>query len=296
MKRFKSKKRIDLSFFKYLFFLILMVLFLKFILCIKLIDIDALSLLKYSNSYNGVNVSDLIMNFASKVLMFDINKPDTILSSSMYSKPNVYKEYHYVFNEISNEPLVYIYNTHDTEEYSDSYGVYDASFYLKDKLLELGIDSIVEDNRTSVIRDNNGWNYNMSYRASRINLLRVKEENPSIKLFIDLHRDSVSRASTIFNDGTKDYARVLFVVGAEHENYLDNLLYTEAFNDSIDLKLRGLSKGVLEKSGAGVNGIYNQDVGYNVVLLEVGGHENSFFEVKNTLDVIASVIKERVYE
>lgn len=295
MKRFRPKKHINLSFFKYLVLIILLFFVLKFILCIKLIDFDVLSLLKCSNSYSSIDVSDVVMDVSSNILMFDINKPDTILSSSMYLKPNVYKEYHYVFNEIS-EPLVYIYNTHDTEEYSDSYSVYDASFYLKDKLLELGINSIVEDNRASVIRNNNGWNYNMSYRASRINLLRVKEENPSIQIFIDLHRDSVSRASTIFNDGIKDYARVLFVVGTEHENFLDNSLYTEAFNDSIDLKLHGLSKGILEKSGVGVNGIYNQDVGYNVVLLEVGGHENSSYEVKNTLDVIASVIKERLDE
>lgn len=295
MKRFRPKRHVNLSFFKYLILFLLLFFILKFILCIKFIDFDVLSLLKCSNSYSSINVSDVVMNVSSNILMFDINKPDTILSSSMYSKPNVYKEYHYVFNEIS-EPLVYIYNTHDTEEYSDSYSVYDASFYLKDKLLELGINSIVEDNRTSVIRNNNGWNYNMSYKASRINLLRVKEENPSIQIFIDLHRDSVSRASTVFSDGTKDYARVLFVVGTEHENFLDNSLYTEAFNSSIDLKLNGLSKGILEKSGPGVNGIYNQDVGYNVVLLEVGGHENSFSEVKNTLDVIASVIKERLDE
>lgn len=296
MKRFRAKRHINLSFFKYLFFIILIFLILKFILCIKFIDIDALSLIKSSNSYSSISVDKIFMNIASRVLMFDINKPDTILSSSMYLEPNVYKEYHYVFNEINNEPLVYIYNTHDTEEYSDGYGVYDASFYLKDKLMDLGINSIVEENRTSTIRNNNGWNYNMSYKASRINLLKVKEENPSIKLFIDLHRDSVSRESTLISNGDSLYAKVLFVVGAEHENFLDNVLFTEAFNDSIVKRFNGLSKGILQKSGPGVNGIYNQDINYNVVLLEVGGHENSSLEVKNTLDVIALAIKERLDE
>jgi stage II sporulation protein P len=254
-------------------------------------------MIRSSNNYSDrFNFFDVFFSLSH----IDINNPNTILQSSMFYKSS--NDYMYVVNEKedvqadTSVPLVYIYNTHDTEEYSDNYGVYDASFYLKDKLSELGISSIVEENRTSSIRSSNGWNYNLSYKASRINLERVKSEYPSIRLFIDLHRDSVGHNSTFINIGDKDYAKVLFVIGREHANYLENLHYTQSIDYLIGLKYPGLSKGILEKEGPGVNGIYNQDIGYNVILLEVGGNENSSIEVKNTLDAISSVIKEKIYE
>ena len=299
MRRFKSRKHIRVRFLFLVFvvlFLLLFGIFLRFFISFNMIKFDVISMISGSNSYSyNFKFFDLFFSLSH----IDINDPNTILESSMfYTSSN---NYMYVFNEktevnISSDPLVYIYNTHDTEDYSDNYGVYDASFYLKDKLSELGISSIVEENRTSTIRDSNGWNYGLSYKASRINLERVKNDYPSIRLFIDLHRDSVGRNSTFINIGGKDYAKVLFVIGREHSNYLENLHYTQSIDYLIGLKYPGLSKGILEKEGYGVNGIYNQDIGYNVILLEVGGNENSSLEVKNTLDAISLIIKEKVYE
>ena len=299
MRRFKSRKHIRVRFLFLVFvvlFLLLFGIFLRFFISFNLIKFDVISMISGSNSYSSnFKFFDLFFSLSH----IDINDPNTILESSMfYTSSN---NYVYVFNEktevnISSDPLVYIYNTHDTEEYSDNYGVYDASFYLKDKLSELGISSIVEENRTSTIRDSNGWNYGLSYKASRINLERVKNDYPSIRLFIDLHRDSVGRNSTFINIGGKDYAKVLFVIGREHSNYLENLHYTQSIDYLIGSHYPGLSKGILEKEGYGVNGIYNQDIGYNVILLEVGGNENSSLEVKNTLDAISLIIKEKVYE
>ena len=299
MRRFKSRKHIRVRFLFLVFvvlFLLLFGIFLRFFISFNLIKFDVISMISGSNSYSSnFKFFDLFFSLSH----IDINDPNTILESSMfYTSSN---NYVYVFNEktevnISSDPLVYIYNTHDTEEYSDNYGVYDASFYLKDKLSELGISSIVEENRTSTIRDSNGWNYGLSYKASRINLERVKNDYPSIRLFIDLHRDSVGRNSTFINIGGKDYAKVLFVIGREHSNYLENLHYTQSIDYLIGSHYPGLSKGILEKEGYGVNGIYNQDIGYNVILLEVGGNENSSLEDKNTLDAISLIIKEKVYE
>ena len=300
MRRFKSRKHIKGSFLFFVFvilFLLLFSIFFRFFISFNLIKFDVVSMIRSSNNYSvRFNFFDMFFSLSH----IDINNPNTILQSSMFYKSS--NNYMYVVNEKedvqvdTSVPLVYIYNTHDTEEYSDNYGVYDASFYLKDKLGELGISSIVEENRTSSIRSSNGWNYNLSYKASRINLERVKSEYPSIRLFIDLHRDSVGHNSTFINIGDRGYAKVLFVIGREHANYLENLHYTQSIDYLIGLKYPGLSKGILEKEGPGVNGIYNQDIGYNVILLEVGGNENSSLEVKNTLDAISSVIKEKIYE
>ena len=78
----------------------------------------------------------------------------------------------------SDEPIVYIYNSHDTEEYLSSYfNVYNikpdvkiASYYLKEKLEDLGIKTIVENQKIKDILNKNKWVYRYSYQASRIYL------------------------------------------------------------------------------------------------------------------------------
>ena len=52
----------------------------------------------------------------------------------------------------------------------------------------------------------------------------------------------------------------------------------------------GLSRGIYKKEGAGVNGIYNQDISSNVILIELGGAYNNIDEVLNTTEAISKVL------
>ena len=45
-----------------------------------------------------------------------------------------------------------------------------------------------------------------------------------------------------------------------------------------------------------MNGVYNQDLGDNIILLEVGGNESTINEVANTLDLIGNVIVKKLGE
>ena len=140
-----------------------------------------------------------------------------------------------------------------------------ASYMLKEKLNNLGIPTIVEEgNITEFIRLNN-WNYDYSYLASRYFIEGALEEYPSLKYFIDLHRDSVKKdySTTVING--KSYAKVLFVVGLEHENYRYNLELANYINNKIKAKYPTLTRGVLTKQGKNVNGIYNQDISKNSI-------------------------------
>ena len=71
-----------------------------------------------------------------------------------------------------------------------------------------------------------------------------KNKYDSLKYFIDIHRDSVGRSSTTTNIGGKDYAKVLFVVGLEHNNYKDNLKTAEDINYLVNKYYPKLSKGM----------------------------------------------------
>ena len=204
----------------------------------------------------------------------------------------------------SNEPLIYIYNTHDEEAYYNSYlnpynivpDVKLASYYFQERLKDLGIESVVEKRKIKDVLDKNGWNYRYSYNASRVYLEEVSKNNPSIKYFIDLHRDSVGKDKTTTTINGKSYARVMFLVGLEHENYQKNLDLATRLNELISQFDSTLSRGIYQKEGPGVNGIYNQDFNSNTILIEVGGQYNTIEEVANTIEVMARVLKDYLGE
>lgn len=194
-------------------------------------------------------------------------------------------------------PSIYIYSTHETESYSDKYlelynitpTVKTASYILNDYLTDLGISSNVEKRSVTEVLHNHSWSYRFSYEASREIILNEINSN-NYKLIIDLHRDSSSLNHTIVNYNGKNYAKILFVIGAEHQNYLQNNAVAEKLAAYLEQEIPGITRGITKKSGEGVNGIYNQDINPNMVLIELGGQYNEIEELNNTIEVLSHVI------
>ena len=224
---------------------------------------------------------------------YDIDKLKEI--SSYISDPNKIDE---------KNPLIYLYNSHQLENYNnynlEIYGITPnvlmASYLLKEKLNERGLSTIVEDTNLTEFITLNNWSYNNSYKASRIFLLDKKNTYPSLKYFIDIHRDSVNREISTVKISNQNYARILFVVGLEHNKYQKNLDFTNKLNDISNKLYPGLSRGVLKKSGEGVDGIYNQDVNENVILIEIGGIDNNIEEVLNTINALCDILQRYIKE
>ena len=62
----------------------------------------------------------------------------------------------------------------------------------------------------------------------------------------------------------------------------------------INNKYPGLSRGVIKKQGAGVNGVYNQDISPKSMLIEIGGYENTFEEVMCTVEALSKILYEYI--
>lgn len=203
-----------------------------------------------------------------------------------------------------NEPLVYIYNTHETESYKDEYlevynikpTVKNMSHILKDYLEELKIPTIIETSSITKVLKENSWSYKYSYKASRNIIEPTIKNTNSLKLIIDLHRDSSSLNKTLLEINNKKYAKILFVVGAEHENYEDNYLLAEKLKNLLEKEIPGITRGIAKKSGEGVNGIYNQDLSPVSVLIELGGQYNEIEELNNTIEILATAISKYIEE
>ena len=200
------------------------------------------------------------------------------------------------------EPIVYLYNTHQLEEYKqenqESYNVTPnvmmLSYIVREKLNDKGIPTIVEENDVSAFLQANNWSYASSYKVTRLLMEDAKTKNPTLKYFIDLHRDSVSKSISTATINEKSYAKILFIIGLENPNYQENLTVTTTINNMLEEKYPGITRGIYKKEGKGVNGVYNQDFDKNTILFEVGGPENTIDEVLNTADAISTVLAEYI--
>ena len=246
------------------------------------------------------NEADFIEKIANKT--YELSNPVKLLSKE-YNKYLDITETTPVIKE-EKPPKIYLYNTHQTEEYQSSElleftikpTVMINNYILEDIFNRNGLQTIVEERSIKEMLNNNNWKYSSSYKASRIYLEDTYKSNPSLEYFIDLHRDSLPHNKTYISIDGKDYAKIMFLVGLENPNYEKNLLLTEKINNKLNEYYPGLSKGILKKGGEGVNGIYNQDFNKNVLLVEIGGYENTTTEVLNSSLAFAKCFMEAINE
>lgn len=310
-RKFKTKRKFR---FKKLILLIIVVYLVyvirNYTLNIKLINSNEkfiYTTLDNSNNYVYTNKkSNNIIDKISEYVENNIFNNPIFFLKSQINYNNEKKEIENVsfLYEKNTLPLVYIYNSHQGENYGMKYleeynitpNVLMAANMLKEKLESNNIKTVVEEENILEYMKNNNMAFAKSYQASRVFLEKAINKYKSVKLFIDLHRDSVSNISTTVNIDGKDYAKVLFVVGLEHNNYEKNLDVVTKLNNIILDKYPSLTRGIMKKKGVGVNGIYNQDLNENVILIELGSNENNIDEINNTLDILKDVIGEYLNE
>ena len=265
MKKFKTKKEINR---------IKLVLIIVFFLILFIII--SFFKLKRSNS-----------NLVLKLLNgFNYQTPYSIrfLTSNLDKLFNSYSFYQKDVAYLENKPVIYLYNTHDKECYADNSTIYEATKLLKNNLTKLGIKTIQEEAKTSELL-HTGMKY---YDISRSFIQNIIKKENNIAYFIDIHRDSVT--DTTIKIKEKNYAKILFVLGLENKDYLKNKSIILKMNDYLNTNYPGLSKGIYEKKGDGVDGVYNQDIKENIILIEIGGVKNNIEEVNNSTEIISLML------
>lgn len=275
---------------KYLFVLIVIYYTLKFSIYL----LNNTNILKYVYSQNKFN--DYINLLTSNT----INKPNKLLNYSIYpkyAKKNINSNISLmpVIKENIIKPKIYIYSTHQTEKYNDNVKtVIDASYQLKNEFEKYNIDVTIEAGNINDFLVANNMDYGYSYVASRY-FIEENIKNNNYDLIIDLHRDAISHDYSYIDINGLSCAKILFVVGKEHDNYQLNLNLANYLHNLINEKYPNLSRGVMLKSGPDVNGLYNQDLSSNMILLELGGNNNSPLEVSNTINLIVPILGDYLY-
>lgn len=250
------------------------------------INFDITSFLLSDNNHFIKNNTNLV----KQIIKYSIEDPfNSKMYNVVYDTPNIN------YN-ISSNPLVYIYNTHDTENYLDGLGVREASQLMKEELEKLNIPTLIEDRRVTPYLDLSYSTFFQAYAISRKYVEEVLDIYPEIKIVIDLHRDSIPREASYVKIGDIYYAKVLFVQGVRYDNYKDNLALVNKICDKLKEKYPGISKGVMIKDKSYQHDSYNQDLSKGAFLLELGSNNNTFEEITNTIEVLSKIIKEIIYE
>lgn len=315
MRKFKSKKVKKISIFKLTFFVVLTLFFFNFftntLFNFKLANSNQefiAYMLKDSNHHLLYENKFSIIKTIRQIFNIDLSSKgilETVFGKEIeeFEDEEIGNKSEYVYdpNPIQvNEPRVYIYNTHQLESYDNTNynnitpNVLMASYLLKEELNKEGIPTIVESSNINEYITQNNLKYYQSYEASRYYVKKTLENNQNLDLIIDLHRDAIEKNASTVTIDNKEYAKILFVVGMEHENYEANLKITNTINNMIKEKYPTLTRGVITKSGKNVNGIYNQDLNPNSILIECGGYKNSMGEIVNTINLLAEIIKEYI--
>lgn len=206
----------------------------------------------------------------------------------------------------SEEPTVLILHTHGTESYENTEGYAEDSAYrtldeaynmisVGDRLVQC-----LEAGGVQVIHDRTPYDqpsYSGSYSQARSAIQTILEENPSICLILDLHRDAMTNEQGeqigYTQQTPKGTAAKLMLVsgsdagGLEYPNWQENL--------SLAVKLQA----VLERNNPGIcrpvsfrTGRYNQDLFPNMLLVEVGAAGNTRQEALLAVEYLASAILE----
>ncbi|MGL3067076.1 MULTISPECIES: stage II sporulation protein P [Planococcus] len=204
------------------------------------------------------------------------------------------REVIYIYHSHSRETfLPYLKKTDQPEEaYHSKANITLVGEMLGKSLKRRGIGTTV--NSTDIVQelDSRGLDYGSSYAVSGEHVRAAQKENSDLEIFLDIHRDSIRKDSTTIELSEEDYAQLLFVVGTGHKEFEKNLAFTEDLHQQLEIQYPGLSKGILEKDSSQGNGVYNQNLSPNSVIVEIGGVDSTVEELHRTVEALAEVLSD----
>ncbi|WP_274309032.1 stage II sporulation protein P [Solibacillus daqui] len=204
------------------------------------------------------------------------------------------KEVFYIYHSHSRESfLPYLKDISKPDEAYHSV----ANITLVGKMLgrameQRGVGTKVDTTDIVQLVDSKNLDYTSSYNVSRELVQLSQKENKNLEYFIDIHRDSLRKENTTTEINRAKYANLLFVVGTGHAEFEKNLQFAKNLHRLLENRYPTLSKGILQKSSIQGNGVYNQDLSPNSIIIEIGGVDNTVEELHRSTEALAEVLSD----
>ncbi len=209
--------------------------------------------------------------------------------------------------EKSSEPQILIYHTHATESYmtdeSQYYTDFDEPRSEDTELNIVKIGEIISDRLNdagyTVIHDktlHDGPSYSGSYSRSAETVKNYLQQYPSIKIVIDIHRDSISsgkndKVAPVVSVDSKEAAQVMIVMGSEtgtvedHPKWRENVRLATKLQFVLEKMYPQLARAMLLKSSK-----YNQNLSTGSILIEVGSDANTLEQAKYSAELLSNAL------
>ena len=204
----------------------------------------------------------------------------------------------------NSEPQILIYHTHSQETFIDS-----EEGEVKDTIVGIG------DRLTEILTDTYGYHVihhtevydlidgvldrNMAYTLAAPDIQQILDENPSIEVVIDLHRDGVDGYKFVTEIDGKPTARIMFYNGLSRSaengeiSYLPNPYIEDNLAFSFQLQLKAA-----EHYPGWMRNIYLSSLRYNLhmrprsLLIEAGTQLNTVQEELNAMEPLADILNQ----
>ncbi len=201
-------------------------------------------------------------------------------------------------------PKVLIYHTHAQEAFADSVkgdsstSIVGMGEYLAQILNEKGIETIHHDGVYDLI--DGKLDRSKAYQLAEISVQEILNQNPTIEVVIDLHRDGIpddKRLVTTINE--KPTAKIMLFNGLSRTKSNGDISYL--YNPYIDqnLSFSFQTQLVMESMYPGLaRKIYLKGYRYGLhlmpksLLIEAGAQNNTVKEMKNAMELLANVLEE----
>ena len=198
------------------------------------------------------------------------------------------------------EPQILIYHTHSQEEYADHLQNPEAVItgvgaYLQELLTARGYH-VIHDTNVYDLRDGK-LDRSRAYTYALDGINGILQDNPSIKVVLDIHRDGVPEGMHLVKEiNGKPTAQIMFFNGLSqtpegpieylpNPNREANLAFSFRLQLLAKRKYPGFTRKIYLK---GLR--YNQHVRARTALIEVGAQTNTFEEAKNAMEPLADIL------
>ena len=212
------------------------------------------------------------------------------------------------------KPQILIFHTHSQETFSDSVAgdptttIVGVGDYLTELLTQKYGYQVIHD--TSVYDYVDGkLDRSKAYTYAEEGIAKILQENPSIEVVIDLHRDGVAETTHLLTevDGKK-MAKIMFFNGLSYSRVNGDIgyLYNPYRDDNLAMSLQMQLIGKAYYPDF-LRNIYVNAYRYCLhergrsMLIEAGAQTNTVEEVKNAMEPLADILNkflsgEKVYE
>lgn len=190
---------------------------------------------------------------------------------------------------------IILYHTHNAETYlptdgvskraGENAGVSTAADVFQQALEQkYGLRTL----HSKVLHDYPDWN--RSYINSLATIKTLLQANPDVQAVFDVHRDAgfTSKDPTTVMLNGQAAAKIMIVVGANHEHWKENLAFAQALEDKSNVLYPGLVRSIRIVQA----NRYNQQAHPHSLILEIGSDLNTQEEANYALECFAQVVAE----